>query len=145
MGSSPYPRTEAQARPTALDGGMLMVPIRNIGAGPALSVTVIVIGRNEAGEYSDAWGNRMHDGYLYAAPVGDIVPVLVAIDRLSGSTPSFDLMIAYRDLAGRNWAKTARYRRAGAYGRYGMYFAPEIQRLAGSDDPGESMLVRGGS
>jgi hypothetical protein len=91
-GPSAYRSTDAiQARPTALEGGMLMVPIRNIGAGPALSVTVIVICRNDAGEYSEAWGNRMYDGYLYAAPVGDTIPVLIAIDRLGDSTPSFDL------------------------------------------------------
>jgi hypothetical protein len=50
-------------------------------------------------------------------------------------------MIAYRDLAGRNFATQATYRQAGANGRDGMYYDPKIESLAGNDDPGESMLA----
>jgi hypothetical protein len=135
-------QTEVQARPTSLEGGMLMVPVSNIGKGPALSVTVIVIGRTDTGGYSESWGNRMNDGYAYAVAVGETVPILVAVDQLgTGSTPSFDLMIAYRDLAGRNWCTEARYIRAGDDGRLGMYCKPKIQPLSGDEDPGEAMLA----
>jgi hypothetical protein len=141
-GPDPYRSSDTiQARPTALVGGMLMIPVRNIGAGPALSVTVILRFRNDDGQYAEAWGNRMYDGYLYAAAVGDTAPVLVAVDRLTARTPNFDLMIVYRDLAGRNFCTQAQYREAGTDGRYGIYYNPKVDPLSGEEDPGEAILA----
>ena len=130
--------------PRALIGGALMVPIRNIGAGPALSITVIVVGRDQAGNYSEAWGNRIHHSYALVAAVGETLPVTVVIDRLGG-VPSFDLQIAYRDLGGRNWVTSAKYRRAGDDGSLGMYCDPEIEPLPPEvGDPGNYLLAQGG-
>jgi hypothetical protein len=141
-GPDPYRSSDTiQARPTALVGGMLMIPVRNIGAGPALSITVILRFRNDAGQYTEAWGERMYDGYLYAAAVGDTIPVLVKVDRLSERTPNFDLMIVYRDLAGRNFCTQAQYQQAGVDGRSGMYYNPQVEALSGDEDPGEAILA----
>jgi hypothetical protein len=115
----------------------LMVPIRNVGAGPALSITVIVVGRDHAGNYSEAWGKRMHHGYALVAAVGETLPVLVTIDRLGG-VPDFELQIAYRYLGGRNWVTSAKYRQAGDDGSLGMYYDPKIDTMPPEvGDPGE--------
>jgi hypothetical protein len=100
--------------PTVQQGGpfghlrKLIIPVRNIGSGPALDVTVGVIGRNDAGEYSHAWGPECFGGVL-AIGVQEVKPVDISVPPLS-DVPSFDIAVTYSDLAGKTWRTSAKYR-----------------------------------
>jgi hypothetical protein len=102
------------ANPRA-DGDVLVVPIRNIGAGPALDVEIAVTTLNDAGEFSHAAGPSSTDT-LTGIGVADPVAFEIRIPNLGG-LPSFAARLTYYDVARRRWVTTAKYlaRRGGKY------------------------------
>jgi len=85
-----------------------VVPITNIGSGPALDIEVSVTPRNDAGEFSEAWGDRKHTGTVVGVGVSDVMPVAIYVPNL-GDVPSFDLWVTYTDVAEKRWVTSAKY------------------------------------
>jgi hypothetical protein len=110
----------------------IYVPIKNIGVGPALDVRLILVGRNPDGSYSDEWGDRTYQGYVYAIGARDLAAARVHVDDPNVSyAPSFDVSILYKDLAGNSWMTEGKYRRGGDDGVAGNYVEPSVERSSG--------------
>lgn len=93
-GESPLPTS-----PYFAGGGLLYVPLRNIGSGPALDVEVSLIHRNDAGGFSELSGDTKYNGRRVAGlGVSDVAPIEIRIPKLDG-LPSFDVRVVYRDVA----------------------------------------------
>ncbi|MGZ4188177.1 MAG: hypothetical protein ACXVEW_12505 [Solirubrobacteraceae bacterium] len=88
--------------------GELLVPIENIGSGPALDIHLLVTPRDENGGVSPAWGEVKHTGAASGLAVAKTTPVEVRAWGLGGLT-SFDVWVTYLDLAGRQWVTSAKY------------------------------------
>lgn len=88
--------------------GELLVPIENIGSGPALDLHLFVTPRDENGGVSPAWGEVKHAGGASGLAVAKTTPVEVRAWGLGGLT-SFDVWVTYVDLAGREWVTSAKY------------------------------------
>lgn len=108
------------------DGDVLVVPIKNIGTGPALEVEVGATTLNDTGDYSPAAGPECTDT-LTGIGVADPVAVEIHIPNLGG-LPSFAARLTYSDVAGRRWVTTAKYlaRRGGRY--VDLNIAPDSSR-----------------
>jgi hypothetical protein len=103
-GESPLPMS-----PYFAGGGLLYVPLRNIGSGPALDVEVSLIHRNDAGRFSELSGDTKYNGRRVAGlGVSDVAPIEIRIGKLDG-LPSFDVRVVYRDVARKRWVTTAKY------------------------------------
>ena len=87
-------------RPYYKDASRVVIPMKNIGSGPALSITANITPRNDAGERSDAWGDRRHSTTVVGLGVGEVIPVTVSVPNL-GSMPNFDVWLSYEDVAGK--------------------------------------------
>jgi hypothetical protein len=88
--------------------GELLVPIENIGSGPALDLHLFVTPRDENGAVSPAWGEVRHIGAAAGLAVSKTTPVEVRAWGLGGLT-SFDVWVSYFDLAGKEWVTSAKY------------------------------------
>jgi hypothetical protein len=97
------------ARPRAATQ-LLLVPIENIGTGPALQVQATLRLRNEAGEPT-ALGMEAQSN-LGGLRTDGRVPLRFKIQGLTGQTPGFSLSLKYLDVAGRTWRTEAVYTRS---------------------------------
>ena len=88
--------------------GELLVPLENIGSGPALDLHLFVTPRDENGGVSPAWGEVKHTGAASGLAVSKTIPVEVRAWGLGGLT-SFDVWVTYFDLAGKEWVSSAKY------------------------------------
>jgi hypothetical protein len=113
----PWGSAAGPARPSVPTATQLVVPIKNIGSGPALDILVSVTPRDDAGEFSDALGDRKHTGTVVGVGVSELMPVVVGIPGLGGR-PSFDIWLTYSDVAGKQWVTTAKYLGAAGGGQY---------------------------
>lgn len=91
------------------DPSKFLLPLRNIGMGPALHVTAIV-------EFGDSEGRRSTHGIdtrcgvaeeaiSHLAPFAILVVTDAPVNRLTGFTVALD----YEDIAGNQWKTAARY------------------------------------
>jgi hypothetical protein len=104
--------------------GELLVPVENIGAGPALDLNVYVTPRDQNGSVSAAWGEIKHTGATTGLGAAKTTPVEVRALGL-GSLTSFDVWVSYSDLAGRQWVTSAKYLASEEGSRYtNMWIAP---------------------
>jgi hypothetical protein len=88
--------------------GELLVPLENIGAGPALDLHLFVTPRDANGGVSPAWGEVKHTGAASGLAAAKTTPVEVRAWGLGGLT-SFDVWVTYFDLAGSEWVTSAKY------------------------------------
>jgi hypothetical protein len=102
------PIHSAMQMPVYQGHGELLVPFENIGSGPALDLLVFVTLRDESGGFSAAWGEVKHTGAASGLGASKVTPVEVRALGLGGLT-SFDVWVAYSDLAGREWVTSAKY------------------------------------
>jgi hypothetical protein len=86
----------------------LIVPIKNIGSGPALDVRVAVTPRNDAGERSDAWGDRTYSATALGIAVSEFMGITIDVPKL-GDLPNFDVWLTYADVAGKVWTTSAKF------------------------------------
>jgi hypothetical protein len=94
------------ARPRAATQ-LLLVPIENIGTGPALQVQATLRLRNEGGEPT-ALGMETQSN-LGGLRTDGRVPLRFKIQGLTGQTPGFSLSLKYLDVAGRTGRTDAVY------------------------------------
>src|SRR5205823_3802819 len=95
-------------RPTFMESSRIVVPIKNIGSGPALNIAVSITPRNPAGEFTEASGDARHTTTLLGLGVAELTAVAVYIPNL-GALPGFDLWVTYSDVAVKPWTTAARY------------------------------------
>jgi hypothetical protein len=89
--------------------GLLVVPVRNVGKGPALRVDVTVEGFNAAGGWSGAWSGPQSVGLLATAIGADeMTPLEVDLPGVA-EVPGFDLSLVYEDVAGKKWLTFTRW------------------------------------
>jgi hypothetical protein len=96
------------AGPYVCEPGRLVVPILNIGLGPALNLDSIIEGRNSTGGWQDAWSGPQPLGQVAGIGVSGVIRLEIAIPDLS-DVPGFKLMLTYDDLAGKGWRTVARW------------------------------------
>lgn len=63
--------TKHPVRPFFREASRVVVPIKNIGSGPALDITASLTPRNDAGEFSEAWGDKKHTSNLVGLGVSE--------------------------------------------------------------------------
>jgi hypothetical protein len=109
----------------------ILLPVKNIGTGPAFDMELVVVVRDDAtGGVDETHGEQEYKTNLkiYAIAAGDTVgEILVWIPKGVSNVPSFDLKINYRDLAGSGWRTSAKYQMGGEDGKYGTYKDPSIE------------------
>ncbi|MHB8240667.1 MAG: hypothetical protein ACYDHN_01630 [Solirubrobacteraceae bacterium] len=103
-------KTPLEKTPQLLKGGRLFVPVRNIGAGPALNVEVSIALLDDAG----AAGARPGQTHGRSAGLGPdrTIPLLIVLHGWgNGDEPasSFALFIDYDVVAGKSWRTNAIY------------------------------------
>jgi hypothetical protein len=113
----PYGSDERAARPFWAPSSHLVVPVANIGSGPALDVELALTPRNDAGDFSDAWGDAKHTSNIVGVGVGAVSATPTRIPELSDGVPNFEIWITYLDVAGKQWVTSAKYLIVGG-GRY---------------------------
>lgn len=125
---TPPGHDSSQAKPRLSSKGLLLLPLENIGTGPALDVRVGITGRDPDGSYGAELGELEHSGYVFAIGAKALAGIPVAfVGRASPSViPSFDVLVTYKDLAGQTWKTSAQYVSGGIDGTIGFYSNPEI-------------------
>ena len=94
-------------RPYAPAGGRLVVPVENVGSGPALGLEASVGLLDDYGEPLDDAGRQRP---ATAAALGKDRSMLLEIRAPgAGATPSFELTLTYFDVAGRRWVTVGRW------------------------------------
>jgi hypothetical protein len=141
--------TERRARPYYLQNNRLVVPIKNIGSGPALNISVDVTPVNDDGQQSTAWGDKNYTLVVSGLGVGEVIPAVVPIPGL-GDVPSFRLRVMYTDVAQKAWVTLANYYNLGG-GSYASvsivphaedeYSDPGKEREIGTEGPASSWLT----
>lgn len=96
------------ARAPAMIGDALMVPIKNIGAGPALRVRASVVLLDAEGRRSAAAIAPQSSREIAGIEIGAIVPVWIDGTRWTSQT-SFAIEVLYSDVAGQEWSTVASF------------------------------------
>ncbi len=97
---------ELPAGPHLPEPGLLVVPIMNIGLGPALSLESTIEALEPAEAASEAWSEQQPLGEVTGICVSEVISLETAIDEL-GEVPSFKLTLTYHDVVGREWRTVA--------------------------------------
>jgi hypothetical protein len=108
-GSRSQSRRAVPERPYAVEDGVLAVPIKNIGSGPALSVVASIKRLNDDGTVRE--GGVIEPQTPGKIPgLGNEVVVPIEI-RAHGweARWDFELTLSYQDVAGKRWARRGRY------------------------------------
>jgi hypothetical protein len=103
------------AGPYVPEPDLLLVPIMNIGLGPALYVESVIEGLDSADGWSDGWSGPRILGGVTSIGVSGVIRLEIAIHDLS-DVPDFKLTLTYDDIAGMGWRTVARW--AADLGRY---------------------------
>jgi hypothetical protein len=82
--------------------GLLVVPIMNIGLGPALCLESTIEGLDPA----DGWNERQRLGEVTGIGVSEVISLEIAIHDLS-EVPDFNLTLTYDGVAGKGWTTVA--------------------------------------
>jgi hypothetical protein len=100
--------TERRARPYYLQSNRLVVPIKNIGSGPALNISLNVTPVKAEGQQSAPWDGKDYTIVVLGLGVGEAIPAIVPIPGLGG-VPSFLLRVMYSDVAEKAWVTSSKY------------------------------------
>jgi hypothetical protein len=103
------------AGPRMPEPGLLVVPIMNIGLGPALCLESTIEGLNSAGGRPGAWSDRQALGEVTGIGVSEVISLEITTRDLS-DVPGFTLTITYDDVAGKRWRTVAGW--IADHGRY---------------------------
>jgi hypothetical protein len=101
--------------PYVPEPGLLVVPIMNIGLGPALYLESTVEELDSADRWSDALGDPQPLGGVTGIGVSGVIRLEIAIHDVI-DVPDFKLTLTYDDLAGKGWRTVAHW--ASDLGRY---------------------------
>lgn len=101
-------RTSYPLRPCVIESGMLVVPVQNIGAGPALNV---VAGMERLQDDGGPWTGAIdHQTPGLATGISPGAPVHIEILAHGWEERwSFRLTVTYEDIAGKRWATVGDY------------------------------------
>jgi hypothetical protein len=91
--------------------GLLVVPIMNVGLGPALCLDWTIEGLDLA----ESWSERQRLGEVTGIGVSEVLSLEIAIDDLD-DVPDFNLTLTYDGVAGKGWRTVAGW--IAADGRY---------------------------
>jgi hypothetical protein len=94
--------------PTVRSGGMLLIPVTNVGAGPALSVRVQVKIRDADGDASAA-PPVQGEAAATSVAAGESIAVAVSLDTHIADSTGFVLLASYYDLAAKLWTTSVQY------------------------------------
>ncbi len=109
--------------PRYRENNRIVLPIKNIGMGPALNITVWIVQLDEQGTPRDKQGNSLDkqtnpaeaegkmgwfDSPLLGLGVQEMTTVMVYIPGLT-TLPNFGLALTYVDVAGKAWITRADY------------------------------------
>jgi hypothetical protein len=103
------------AGPYVPEPGLLVVPIMNIGLGPALYLESTIDGLDSAGGWSGDSSDPRPLGGVTGVGVSGVIRLEIAIHDLI-DVPDFRLTLIYDDVAGRGWRTVARW--IAGYGQY---------------------------
>jgi hypothetical protein len=124
--------TVYRAKPRYKENNRVVVPIKNIGSGPALNISVNLALLDDTG---DEQGDMMHQTNIVGLGVSEMTPVEVFVP--AREMPNFRLRAQYADVAGKTWQTSADYfkREDGVY--VGMSIDPvsTIDPLPATHDP----------
>jgi hypothetical protein len=101
--------------PYVPEPGLLVVPIMNIGLGPALYLESTIEELDSADSWSDLLGGAEPLGGVTGIGVSGVIRLEIAIHDVN-DVPDFKLTLTYDDLAGKGWRTVARW--ASDLGRY---------------------------
>lgn len=96
------------AKPAYRENNRLLLPIKNIGSGPALNTIAWVTPLNDAGERSEFWGDQNFTATVLGLGVMELAAVVIGIPSMS-ALPSFHVRLTYADVAGKKWTTSADY------------------------------------
>jgi hypothetical protein len=82
--------------------GLLVVPIMNIGLGPALCLESTIEGLDPG----DGWSECQRLGEVTGIGVSEVVSLEIAVEDLS-HVPNFNLTLTYEGVAGKGWRSVA--------------------------------------
>lgn len=101
-------RHTVPTRPSVIAEGLLVVPVQNIGSGPALNITASV--KQLTADHEPWRGPYEPQTPGTAAGIGQDQTIPIAI-RAHGWEErwSFDLTITFEDVAGKKWSTVGRY------------------------------------
>ena len=112
------------AGPYVPDLGLLVVPIMNIGLGPALYLESTIEALNSEDDWSEAWNGPQPLGGVTGIGVSGVIRLEIAIHDLS-DVPDFKLTLTYDDVAGKGWRTVARWiADLGRYESHAIGFRP---------------------
>jgi hypothetical protein len=123
--AGPHMAPEGPCKPSAPANGRLIVPIENIGTGPALRIEASVSLRDEKG--GPVAGNASGDTALGALRADGRLPLPFEVrGLLAGAAPAFEITVTYDDVAERRWRTSDVYLPAES-----AYRGPEVERVQG--------------
>lgn len=82
--------------------GLLVVPIMNVGLGPALCLDWAIEGLDLA----EGWNERQRLGEVTGIGVSEVISLEIAIDD-ANDVPDFNLTLTYDGVAGKGWRTVA--------------------------------------
>jgi hypothetical protein len=86
----------------------LVVPVRNIGSGPAVRIEARVKPLNPEGGWSGAPTGQQTPGLAAGAGVSERIFLEVQLSNV-GDVPGFELTLLYRDVADKAWMTVSRW------------------------------------
>jgi hypothetical protein len=95
-----------ERRPQVLRDGKLLVPVENVGPGPALNVEAWASLLDDAGQPSTGSSGQQLSARVAGIGPKANSPLLIQVHNWTG-TPSFSLRIEYDDVASNGWCTSA--------------------------------------
>jgi hypothetical protein len=95
-------------RPSVAEPGVLAVPVKNIGSGPALRVVASIERLDEQGDTYSGAIERQMPGEVAGIGKDQTVPIEIGYHDWEERW-NFQLRLMYEDVAGKQWATVSRY------------------------------------
>jgi hypothetical protein len=118
------PLGSAERRPKLAGGGLLIIPVENIGAGPALHLEASVAPLDSTGRASPTVSERHAANRIAGVAKGSFVALEIVVPGWTAGT-GFALEVTYEDVAAARWRTQAQWKADGF-----RWDAVEIEQLA---------------